>query len=55
MIETQHSKLSIRWQSALLGVNRNRLTSKLTLTLEKELKMMKLLDELHTLCPKASR
>ena len=51
MIEAQHSKLSIRRQSALLGVNRNRLTLKLTPASKKDRQIMKLLDELHTRWP----
>ena len=51
MIETQYSKLSIRRQSALLGVNRNRLTLKLAPALKKDRQIMKLLDELHTRWP----
>ena len=51
MIETGYSKLSIRRQSALLGVNRNRLTSNPTPTTEEDRMIMCHLDELHTRWP----
>ncbi len=51
MIEIQHPKLSIRRQSTLLGVNRNRLHPKPTVTLQRDEVIMRHLDELHTRWP----
>jgi putative transposase len=51
MIEAQHPKLSIRRQSKMLGVNRNRLHSGPTKTTQRDEEIMRHLDELHTRWP----
>lgn len=47
MVETDHPQLSIRQQCALLGVNRNRLEPAADKTSADDLRIMRLLDELH--------
>jgi len=51
MIENQHPKLSIRKQSKLLGVNRNRLKPSQPKTSKEDLEIMKALDVIYTKCP----
>ena len=51
MIECQHKKLSIRRQSKLLGINRNRLRTGVTKTSQEDEDIMRHLDELHTRWP----
>jgi putative transposase len=51
MIERQHKRLSIRRQSKLLGVNRNRLYPRATKTSQEDEEIMRHLDELHTRWP----
>lgn len=51
MIERQHKKLSIRRQSRLLGINRNRLHPRVTKTSQEDEDIMRHLDELHTRWP----
>ena len=50
MIEKDHPRLSVRRQAALLGVNRNRLTSRPKLGSE-DLAIMRAMDEIHTRWP----
>ena len=51
MIESQHPRLSIRKQSKLLGVNRNRLQGRQTKTSQEDEEIMRRLDDLHTKWP----
>ncbi len=51
MIETQHPKLSIRKQSEMLGVNRNRLKPRQQKRTEEDYAIMKKLDEIYMECP----
>jgi putative transposase len=51
MIDPGDKKLSIRKQSKLLGINRNRLSPRLTKTTEEDLKIMAIMDELYLECP----
>lgn len=53
MVETQHTGLSVRAQCKLLGVNRNRLIPKSRRDEPQDLKLMKLLDQLHMDDPSA--
>ena len=50
MIEKEHPRLSVRRQAALLGVNRNRLTTRPKVG-EQDLAIMRALDEIHTRWP----
>lgn len=51
MIEHQHPKLSVRKQSELLKVNRNRLDPAKPRTTAEDLRIMEALDIIHTDCP----
>jgi putative transposase len=51
MIDPSDKKLSVRKQAKLLGINRNRLTTRQTKTTEEDSKIMKIMDELYTKCP----
>lgn len=51
MIDSQHPRLSIRKQSKLLGVNRNRLQGRQTKTSQEDEEIMRRLDEFHTKWP----
>ena len=51
MIEKRHIKLSIRRQSQLLGVNRNRLEKPPGKMSRGETELVRLIDELHMECP----
>jgi putative transposase len=51
MIDPQHPNLSIRRQSELLKVNRNRLNPAETRTSEDDEAIMKQVDVIHTKCP----
>ena len=47
MVEKGHSQLSVRQQCILLDVNRNRLEAPPDKTTPEDLRIMRLLDELH--------
>ena len=51
MIDPSDKKLSIRKQAKLLGINRNRLTTRQTKTTEEDRKIMTIMDELYMECP----
>ena len=51
MIDPSEKKLSIRKQAKLLGINRNRLTTRQTRTTEEDRKIMTIMDELYMECP----
>jgi putative transposase len=51
MIENQHPKLSIRKQAKMLGVNRNRLKPRRPKTTKEDLKIIKIMDDLHMRLP----
>lgn len=51
MIEKRHTKLSIRRQSQLLGVNRNRLKKPPGKMSRSDTELVRLIDELHMECP----
>jgi len=51
MIEKRHTKLSIRRQSQLLGVNRNRLEKPPGKMSRSDTELVRLIDELHMECP----
>jgi len=51
MIDTQHPNLSIRKQSEMLGVNRNRLKPRRSKHTEEDHSIMKKLDEIYMECP----
>ena len=51
MIENQHPKLSIRKQSKMLGINRNRLKPSQPKTTKEDLQIMKALDAIYMECP----
>ena len=47
MVEKGHPQLSVRRQCELLAVNRNRLDPKVEKVLEEDLRIMRLIDEIH--------
>lgn len=51
MIDPSDKKLSVRKQAKLLGINRNRLTTRQTKTTQEDSEIMKIMDELYTKCP----
>jgi len=51
MIDPGDQKLSIRKQAKLLGINRNRLTTRQSKTTEEDRKIMTIMDELYLECP----
>jgi putative transposase len=51
MIDPSDKKLSVRKQAKLLGINRNRLTTRQTKTTEEDSKIMTIMDVLYTECP----
>lgn len=51
MIDPSDKKLSVRKQAKLLGINRNRLTTRQTKTTQEDSEIMKIMDELYTKYP----
>jgi len=51
MIDPGDQKLSIRKQAKLLGINRNRLTTRQSKTTEEDRNIMTIMDELYLECP----
>jgi putative transposase len=51
MIDPSDKKLSIRKQAKLLGINRNRLTTRQTKTSGEDLKIMAIMNDMHMECP----
>ena len=51
MIDPSDKKLSVRKQAKLLGINRNRLTTRQTKTTQEDSEIMKIMDRLYIESP----